>query len=144
MKIRFLHCLLAFCLSGCATPGGTTFLGTMVGSVVGASVGALADGGPKGRGRTRNIFIGATIGAAIGATTGFFTEPKTDRKNPAPFETLKEPRTDLTAILPNDSAPPILVPPRVDSYFVDDQIRGNVFVPGHMEYQIKEPARWTK
>ena len=144
MKKAFAYCLLAIYLSGCATPGGTTFLGSLVGSVVGASIGALADGGPKGRGRTRNIFIGATFGAAIGATTGFIAERKSEKKSTEPLDTATTARPDLTTVLPSDSAPPILVPPRVDSYFVDDQIRGNVFVPGHLEYQIKEPARWTK
>ncbi len=38
---------------------------------------------------------------------------------------------------------PVLVPPKVDARFVDDQVRGNVFVPGHFEYQVR-PARWKR
>ena len=39
---------------------------------------------------------------------------------------------------------PTLIPAKVESRFVDDQVRGNVFVPAHVEYIIVEPARWTR
>jgi hypothetical protein len=40
-------------------------------------------------------------------------------------------------------APPNLVPAKVEVRFVEDQVKGNVFVPAHFEYVILEPARWS-
>ena len=138
-----MPCLLIL-ITGCASPGGNTFFGTVIGSVVGAGIGALAEAGPKGRTRSRNIFIGATIGALAGSTTGLLVERKNEKKALEPFEKPKDAHTDVTLVAPNEPGTPTLIPPLVDSYFVDDQIRGSIFIPGHMEYQIKEPARWTK
>ena len=42
------------------------------------------------------------------------------------------------------SREPILIPPRVEARYVEDQVRGGTFIPGHVEYQIIEPAKWSK
>lgn len=132
MKLSFLLPLL--CIS-CATPGGRTLIGALAGGVAGLCVQKAT--------RTRNptvVELMVMTGAGLGAGAGYYLEPK---QTPSPESETKE-LTKFTAPFSPVPAPPTIVPPAVDSYFVDDQIKGTTFVPGHMEYKIKEPAKWTK
>ena len=86
----------------------------------GTPVGAV-NPGPKGEGRIQSVHIGGAAGSLLGVG------------NVIPYE---------HAI--NDAVEPTLLPPRVEARFVDEQVRGNVFVPAHLEYIIVEPARWSK
>jgi len=143
MMSRLLFYSVFTCsLVRCASPGGITFLGAASGAAVGAGVGLLPDAGPRGKGRAQNVFAGSTIGALLGAGIGFFLEHNAANKSQITLEKTKDPLLNSTRPYPSEPGAPVLVPPRVDGYFVDDQIRGNIFVPGHFEYQIKEPARW--
>ena len=145
MVSRFLFYLVVACsVLRCASPGGITFLGGASGAAVGAGIGLLPDAGPRGKGRAQNVFAGSTIGALLGAGIGFLIKQNAAKKSQASIEKTRDPLVNATRPYPSEPGAPVLVPPRVDGYFVDDQIRGNIFVPGHFEYQIKEPARWTR
>jgi hypothetical protein len=148
MKKLWKHglCLLTLVsLSACATSGRSTLLGTGVGAGVGAGIGALADPGPKGEGRIRNVFIGAAAGSLIGAGAGYLGHELVEKKERAAYEKgKKDSAKDQTGNASEDSGAPVLIPPRVESRFVEEQVRGNVFVPAHFEYVIVEPARWSR
>lgn len=122
-----------FCIS-CASPGGRTLIGALAGSAAGLATEKIF--------RVRNSqsasFI-VLLGASAGAATGYYLEPKAS----TPEVETKELTRAMAPFSPTP-APPVIVPPAVDSYFVDDQVRGTTFVPGHMEYKIKEAAKWQK
>ena len=143
--IRVFFCVPAFMyLSACATGGKSTLLGTGVGAGVGAGIGALADPGPKGEGRIRNVFIGAAAGSLIGAGAGYLGHELVESKEKAAYEKGKKDSEKSQSVSDSGSAAPVLLPPRVESRFVEEQVRGNVFVPAHFEYVIVEPARWSR
>lgn len=79
------------------------------------------------------------FGSAAGAGVGYYLEPK----QITPEVETKE-LTKVMAPFAPVPAPPVVIPPAVDSYFVDDQVKGGTFVPGHMEYRIKEGAKWQR
>ena len=143
--MQLLHGLLlsSTLLSSCASPGGPTLMGTLIGAMAGTGMGFVADAGPQGKGRSQNVFAGATIGALIGVGVGFGIEQVL--KKPAP-ELAKDKLQAPSSMAPRstEAGLPTLIPPRVEGQFVDDQVRGNTFVPGHFEYQIKEPAKWGR
>ncbi|MBI4402663.1 MAG: hypothetical protein HY537_00800 [Deltaproteobacteria bacterium] len=126
-------------LTSCATSGKATLLGMGIGAGTGAAIGAFADPGPKGRGRIQNVFIGAAAGGLLGAVTGYFAH-ETGHKS----EKGKKDVEKITSSFTGEPGQPVLLPPRVEARFVDDQIRGNVFVPGHFEYFIIENAKWAR
>lgn len=131
-------------VSGCATSGKSTLLGTGIGAGVGAGIGAMVDPGPKGEGRIRNVFIGAAAGSLIGAGTGYFTHELIEGREKEAYERGKKDSAKSQAAGGGAPGAPVLLPPRVESRFIDEQVRGNVFVPAHFEYVIVEPARWSR
>lgn len=130
--------------SGCATSGKSTLLGSGIGAGVGAGVGAMVDPGPKGEGRIRNVFIGAAAGSLIGAGTGYFSHDLIEGRENDAYAKGKSDGAKGQAAGGGTPGAPVLLPPRIEARFVDEQVRGTVFVPAHFEYVIVEPARWSR
>lgn len=142
ITVSFIFLLV---LSGCATSGQTTLLGLGLGSLVGGAIGSLADAGKNGRLRAQNIFMGSSIGGAAAATSAFLLHPKDDKKEEmASFadktNALMKPPAPLGATVDH----PLLVPPRVETRYLDDQVKGNTFIPGHLEFQLVQPGQWSR
>ena len=135
--------LLVTAVSGCATSGRSTLLGAGAGAGMGAGIGAMVDPGPKGGGRIRNVFIGATAGSLIGAGVGYLAHEELEDRDKAAYEKGKK-EAEKSIPVPAGGGAPVLLPARVESRFVDEQVRGSVYVPAHFEYVIVEPARWSK
>jgi hypothetical protein len=135
--------LLVTTISGCATSGRSTLLGAGAGAGLGAGIGAMVDPGPKGEGRIRNVFIGATAGSLIGVGTGYLAHEELGDRDKAAYEKGKREAEKSNAV-PAGGGAPVLLPARVESRFVDEQVRGSIYVPAHFEYVIVEPARWSK
>ena len=132
-------------LGGCASSGKSTLAGAGIGAGLGAGIGALVDPGPKGEGRIRNAFIGAAAGSLLGAGAGLLVHGGVEGRENAAFENgKKEGKKTPSDYQGGATGEPTLLPPRVEARFVDEQVRGNIFVPAHFEYIIVEPARWTK
>ncbi len=131
MRILLMLCPI---LVSCATPGGHTLIGAASGSVAGLIAQRVM--------RTKNpqsVALIMLLGSGLGAAGGYYSEEKSAVPD--------IPAADLNKVMAPFSpipAPPSIVPPTVDSYYVDDQVRGTTFVPGHMEYRIKEPAKWQR
>ena len=141
MKLLFFF--LPVILSSCATSEKGTLMGAGLGAGMGAGIGALASPGPKGEGRIRNVFIGAAAGSLVGAGVGYLTHEAISRKENDAYEKgkgdVKKSPPDYTG----DAGQPVLIPARVEAKFVDDQVRGSVYIPAHVEYYIAEPAKWS-
>lgn len=144
IKFRLLTALpLSLSLTACATSTKSILLGAGSGAAAGGAIGALVDPGPRGQGRIKNAFVGAAAGAALGGAAGMLIHDSIDAKESAAREKGKSDGM-LKAIQGGaNGAPPNLVPAKVEVRFVEDQIKGNVFVPAHFEYVILEPARWS-
>ena len=137
--------LAANLLSSCATSGRTTLFGAGLGAGVGAGIGAIADPGPRGRNRIRNVFIGATAGSLVGAGTGLLLHENGEQRDKEGYEKgKKDVEKAQNAYSPGTPGQPLLLPPRVEARYVEDQVRGSVFVPGHFEYSIVENAHWSR
>jgi hypothetical protein len=144
MHKKTLILLASFALAGCSTNGHSTLTGLGIGALSGASVGLAIDPGPKARYRTQNIGIGVATGAIVGAITGFLfhrndkntTQPKL-LDGPSALDTANNPAT-------SPLFQPELTQPKVETRFIDDQVKGSTFVPGHLEYQIVEPSKWNR
>ncbi len=131
--------------AGCATSGKSTLLGTGVGAGVGAGIGAMVHPGPKGEGRIRNVFIGAAAGSLIGAGAGYLAHGAIEDREQGAYEKGKAELARVQAAAAGTTpGAPTLLPPRIEARFVDEQIRGNSFIPAHFEYVIVEPARWSR
>lgn len=130
---------VAAALTGCATSGSSTLLGSGIGAGLGAALGAAVDPGPKAEGRIRNVFIGAAAGSLLGGATALLTHNAIEAKADEAFEKGKKEGQKTT---PADG--PELLPAKVEARFVEETVRGSVFVPAHFEYVIVEPARWSK
>jgi len=118
-------------------------LGAGTGAAAGAGIGALVDPGPKGRGRIKNAYVGAAAGAVLGGAAGYFMHEASAANESAAFEKGKSDGLMKGAKVGGSNNPPNLVPAKVEVRFVDDQVKGNIFVPAHFEYVILEPARWS-
>ncbi|MBI3556390.1 MAG: hypothetical protein HY074_09025 [Deltaproteobacteria bacterium] len=129
---------------GCATSGRSTLLGAGAGAGLGAGIGAMVDPGPKGEGRIRNVFIGAAAGSLVGAGAAYLAHEEVMDREKASYEKGKKDSEKPSTASSAPTGAPVLLPPRVESRFVDEQVRGNVYVPAHFEYVIVEPARWSK
>jgi hypothetical protein len=85
------------------------------------------------------------IGAVVGALAGFFMH-RNDKKNGDAPKFPDNPLSKIAVPIPNLG--PVsqreLSPPKVETRYIDDQVRGNTFVPGHLEYQIVEPTKWNE
>ena len=138
-----LALILATQITGCASTGKSVLLGAGSGAAAGGAIGAIVDPGPTGRGRIKNAYVGAAAGAVLGGAAGFLIHDSIESKEAAAREKAKS-EGMLKAIQNGSSgAPPNLVPAKVEVRFVEDQVKGNVFVPAHFEYVILEPARWS-
>jgi len=103
----------------------------------------MVNPGPKGEGRIRNVFIGAAAGSLLGAGIGNLAHEGIEGREMSAYEKGKKEGNQAQASSGTDGAP-VLLPPRVEARFVDEQVRGSVYIPAHFEYVIVEPARWSK
>lgn len=81
------------------------------------TISALTDPGPKGRGRIRAVYVGS-------------------------LPEVEPPAQKAQAATNASTSKPVLVPARVEARFVDDEVRGNVFIPAHFEFVLVEPAHF--
>lgn len=132
-------CIVLGALTGCATSGSSTLLGSGIGAGLGAGLGAAIDPGPKAEGRIRNVFIGAAAGSLLGGATALITHNAIEGRANDAFEKGKKEGQQGAAV-----GGPQLLPARVEARYVEETVRGSVFVPGHFEYVIVEPARWSR
>jgi hypothetical protein len=130
-------------MQGCATSGKSTLFGAGAGTGMGAGIGAMVDPGPKGKDRIRNVFIGATAGGLIGASAGYAAHSMVDGREKDAYDKGKNDGEKILGASAGTQGTPTLLPPKVESRFVDEQVRGNVYIPAHFEYIIVEPARWS-
>ena len=131
--------------TGCSTTGKSIGAGALSGGVLGAGVGALADPGNAGENRFRNVVIGTAVGSAVGAGTGFMADQYAKNEKVDAYEKGKKDAEEAVnaRLKSSQSKQPRLLPAKTEAHWVNDSIRSNVFIPGHFEYQIIEPARWT-
>lgn len=133
-------------LVGCASPGRATLLGAGIGATAGAGAGLMSYGGRNGQFTARNVIIGGALGGLLGAGAGFIAHELVEKSEKDAFEKGKEAggkSSSGTGVAANFGKP-VLIPAKVESRFVDDQVRGSIFVPAHVEYIIVEPARWSR
>lgn len=142
LKLLFVA-TIAFSLTACSTGSKSMLFGAGTGAAAGAGIGALVDPGPKGRGRIKNAYVGAAAGAVLGGAAGYLIHDSMESRESAAFEKGKSEGLTRASKATSDGNPPNLIPPKVEVRFVDDQVKGNVFVPAHFEYIILEPARWS-
>ena len=131
---------------GCATLGRSVTLGAASGGAVGIGMGAFADPGEDAQNRIRNLAIGTVIGSLIGAGAGFLLHQNVNADHSAIEEREKIEELKISPPLadPNASQQPKLLPPKTESKWVPDQVRGSTFIPGHYEYLIIEGAKWER
>ena len=132
----FLLLMISVAISGCATTKRSTLLGAGIGAATGAGAGALVHPGPAKQDRIQNIFVGAAISSLLGAGIGYLFH---DDKKEATSSSVVGASTYSGG--PGD---PQLIPAQVETHFVDDQVKGGTFVPGHFQYRIKQPTQWKK
>jgi hypothetical protein len=144
IKVTFLTFILATLITGCASSGTSTLMGAGLGAGLGAGIGAMVDPGPKGRNRIRNVFIGATAGSLLGAGTGYLAHEATDSAKKDGYAKGKADAEKKQSTYNGDPGQPVLVPAQVEVQYQEDQVRGNVFVPGHFEYRIVSPSHWSR
>ena len=128
----------AFVLSGCASFRKASLLGAGIGAAGGASLGALSDGSAG------NIIIGGALGGLMGAGAGYIANDLSEKSNKEAFEKGREADRKGSSSYVGRPGQPTLIPPRIETQFVDDLVRGNVFVPAHVEYMITQPAHWSR
>jgi hypothetical protein len=143
-KIAIYTLSISIFLTGCATQGRTTMLGSGIGTLLGGGVGAIADGGEEGKSRIRNVFIGSTIGGLAGTAAGFLSHELIENREKEAFEKGAKEENKRQNTSYSKPRIPTLKQPKVESRYIDDQVKGNVFVPGHYEFYISESARWEK
>ncbi len=141
--------LASLCLilvtSGCASPGKATLLGTGVGMAAGSAAGLASYSGKNGQFTARNVIVGGALGGVLGAGAGFLAHELVQRGEREGYEKGKSEgaKTNSSGVSAS-LGKPTLIPAKVESRFVDDQVRGNMFIPAHVEYIIVEPARWSR
>ena len=135
---------LAFFSFSCSSTGKSVGAGAAAGGMLGAGVGAIADPGENGRNRSRNVVIGTAAGSATGAAAGFMVDrsAKDDRET-AYAQGSKDGKKEISDQAAYSGSGPRLLPAKTEAKWVPDQVRGNVFVPGHFEYVISETAHWS-
>ena len=146
MKILKLILLLiaTYFIQCCATSGEAAGLGAGTGALFGAGVGAMASPGSSRDGRIKNIAIGAGSGAIIGSGLGYGAQKVIETREKEAFDSGKADGKRMIQDYAPSGQEPNLLPAKVEAIYVDDQVRGNVFVPAHVEYRIAQPARWQK
>ena len=143
-KIKFLITVAtALSISACATSSKSLLFGAGTGAAAGAGIGGLVDPGPKGHGRIKNAYVGAAAGAVLGGAAGYLIHDSMEARESAAFEKGKSNGLSRASLASTGGNTPNLIPPKVEVRFVDDQVKGNIFVPAHFEYVILEPAHWS-
>lgn len=132
---------LTLILSGCATAGKSTILGSALGVFVGGSIGALATQHAEPGDRTTGLLIGAGLGGAIGGLIGNEVHKEQEKKAALKgFDGTSN--MEIFGRGGEKDKRPTLRPAQVKVRYVEDAIKDGVFVPAHFEYEISEPARW--
>lgn len=131
---------LSLAMLGCATQSKSVGLGGVIGASTGAVLGGIADPGRNGEYRTRNVVVGAALGGMAGMVAGSVIHNETERQKKEAF--LKG-RTSAPSAQ-STGAMPTLKPARVESRWIEGHRQGNVWVDGHFEHRIVEPARWEE
>lgn len=135
---------LSTAFAGCTSAGNSTLLGAGLGAVAGSAIGVASYPGRNGQYQPRNVIVGGALGGLLGAGAGYLVHALFEKKEKEVVDQSKDSdQTPRTTFLPG-LGKPTLIPPQVESRFVDDQIRANVFVPAHLEYLIAEPAKWSR
>lgn len=131
-------------VQACSTAGKSIGAGAGMGALLGGGVGALADPGRGGGNRFRNILIGTGVGGAVGAGTGYIAHRLAQDDREESYKKGKdETKKEITdQAMAGSGSAPSLVPPKTESFWVPDQIRGQTFIPGHFEFRIIEGAHW--
>ena len=143
-KIAIYTLSISIFLTGCASQGRSTMLGSGIGALIGGGVGAIADGGEEGKSRIRNVFIGSTIGGLAGTAAGLLSHELIENREKEAYEKGAKEENKRQNTSYSKPKVPTLKQPKVESRYIDDQVKGNVFVPGHYEFYISESARWEK
>ena len=135
-----------FLLSGCATTGKATLLGAGVGLAAGTGAGLMSYGGRNGQFTARNVIVGGALGGLLGAGVGYIAHELVEKSEKDAFDKGKEAggKSIIGQGVSAAFGKPVLIPAKVESRFVDDSVRGSIFVPAHVEYIIVEPARWSR
>lgn len=117
----------------------------MAGAVLGASAGAIGSRTSPHSDRIKSVLIGTVGGLAVGSVAGHIVHQQSSRSKEDDSSSDPVPAPS-GGHMPSttQSGSPTLLPARTEAFFVDDQVRNNVFIPAHFEYRIVEPARWSK
>ncbi len=142
--LTLLTFIVSTLLTSCASSGTPTLMGMGLGAGLGSGIGAMVDPGPKGRNRIRNVFIGATVGSLLGAGTGYLAHEMTENSKKEGHSKGQSDAEKKQSTYNSDPGQPVLVPAQVEVQYQEDQVRGNVFVPGHFEYRIVSPSHWSR
>jgi len=133
-------------LSACASAGNSALLGASLGLSAGTATGLMSYGGREGQFTARNAIVGGALGGLIGAGLGYLTHELMQKSEKDGLDKGKEvaAKTPVISNIGANLSKPVLIPAKVESRFVDEAVRGGVFVPAHIEYIIIEPARWSR
>ena len=131
-------------VQGCSTTGGSVATGSATGAGLGAGVGALASSGGSKAQRIRNVVIGAGAGAIVGGAAGYGLHSLIESRVSEASQKGREDAQKHIDVQFQESGEPYLIPPKTEAIFVDDQVRGSIFIPAHFEYRIVTPARWGR
>lgn len=131
--------------TGCATLAGSLGAAAGTGAILGAGAGLLQYPGRKGEYRLKNILVGSALGALTGGGIGYLEHNYFKTKEEEAYERGKEdaqPKPKEVSSNSESMGQPQLLPPKTESHWIPDQIRGNTFIPGHFEYVIIQGAHW--
>ena len=137
--------LLSFlAIQSCVTPGSSVTAGAGTGAALGGLGGyAVSQGASPGE-RNRQAAIGAGAGAVLGGITGYVIHNELKDRDQKAYEQGVKEGKKTTAVPVDPPSPPMLVPAQTDAVWIDDQVRGSTYTPGHYEYRIREKAHWVK
>ncbi len=140
MYFALIHLVaLSLAMVGCATHNKSAGLGGALGAGTGAVLGGIVDPGKNGEYRTRNVIVGAALGGMAGLVAGSAIHNETEKQKREAFLKGK-----ASAPSPQGGTMPTLRPAKVESRWIEAHARGNVWVEGHFEHRIVEPARWEQ
>lgn len=131
-------------LSGCATVEKSTLLGTGIGLSLGTSFGLLASSNEPPSRRTQGPLIGAAVGGLLGGFIGYQSYKDKQKKEAAEQASLNLSGLEMFGNAASNGNRPTLKPAQIKVRYVEDQIKDGTFVPAHFEYEISEPARWSR
>lgn len=128
-------------LTGCSSMKHSIISGAASGAALGAGAGAIAS--KKDRGK--KAAISALVGAAIGAVSGHFIHKGLEERDD---DTRRKTLFDLDKY--NVSIPKQfenhgkhgLTNPKVESEWIETQVKGKKLIEGHRTWVITEDAQW--